>query len=95
MNTSLSRLKKQRGWTLVELLIVIVIIGIVFSLAVVALRSSKSDSETGAAEANAKTLNDAITRATLKGDTNPTIVGDTANDVEAAAAYLIEKGYIR
>lgn len=85
----------QAGWTLIELLVVIVILMIVFGLAFTALFTSKADSSNASAEANAKTINDAITRATLQGDTNPTIVGDDANDVEAAAAYLIEKGYIR
>jgi|LakMenEpi03Aug12_release.lakeMendotaPanAssembly.Ray.scaffolds.fasta_scaffold398237_2 prepilin-type N-terminal cleavage/methylation domain-containing protein len=93
----LSKLKRQTqaGWTLVELTVVVVIISIVFGLAFTALFTSKADSTGAAAEANAKTLNDAITRATLQGDTNPIIVGDNANDVEAAASYLIEKGYIR
>jgi len=86
---------KNGGWTLIELTVVVLILSIIFGVAIMALRTSKSDTSTAAAEANAKTINDAITRATLQGDTNPAIVGDDANDVEAAAAYLIEKGYIR
>jgi prepilin-type N-terminal cleavage/methylation domain-containing protein len=95
MNKLTKHKKGQGGWTLIELTVVVVILAIVFGVAFVALRTSKADSNLAAAEANAKTLNDAITRATLRGDTNSIIVGDDANDVEAAAAYLIEQGYIR
>jgi hypothetical protein len=48
-----------------------------------------------AAEANAKIINEGITRAVLRNDTNALIVGEDANDVEAATAWLIDNGYIR
>jgi prepilin-type N-terminal cleavage/methylation domain-containing protein len=86
---------KKSGWTLIELVVVIAIVGILFALAVAALGRSKAETTLEGAEANAKVINEAITRAVLRGDTNPIIVGDSANDVEAAAAYLIDEGYIR
>lgn len=88
-------MKKNGGWTLIELLIVIAIVGILVSLVVAAIGSSKSDTTLEAAEANAKIINEGITRAVLKNDTNALIVGEDANDVEAATAWLIDNGYIR
>lgn len=87
--------KKVNGWTLIELLVVIAIIGILTGLVVAAIGRSKSDTSRESSEANAKVINEAITRAILQGDTNALIVGDSANDVEAATAYLIDEGYIR
>lgn len=86
---------RRSGWTLIELLVVIAIIGIITVIAVAAIGRSKSDTSQEGAEANAKVINEAITRAILKGDTNSLIVGDNANDVEAATAYLIDEGYIK
>lgn len=89
------KMKKNGGWTLIELLVVITIIGIIVSITIAALGTSKSDTTQEGAEANAKVINEAITRAVLKDDTNALIVGDDANDVEAATAWLIDQGYIR
>lgn len=83
---------KKRAFSLIEILIVIAIVGIILSIAVPAMNNSRTESIQTAASANAKSLNDARTRAILKGDTNSVLSG---NDAVAAAQYLIDQGYLR
>lgn len=92
--TSIERSKRlaKRAFTLIEILITVAIIGIVLSIAVPALSSSRQDSIETAARGNAKTLNDARTRAKIKGDTNSVLDGE---DAVAAATYLIGENYIQ
>lgn len=81
----------KKAFSLIEILVVVALIGIILGIAVPALNSSRQDSIETAASANAKSLNDARTRAKLKGDENPVLDG---NDAVAAAQYLITEGYL-
>jgi len=80
---------------MIELAVVAVIIGLLAFLVLPALLDSKTDSRNKAAEASAKTMNEAILRAKLKNDTSPLLVGSNATNVRAAALYLQAQGYLR
>jgi prepilin-type N-terminal cleavage/methylation domain-containing protein len=88
-------LKSNKGFTLVEVAVVIAIVAAIVAIAIPFLGSSKQDSGHKAADATAKTINEAIIRAKLKGDTNPAIVGPNANDITNAVNYLLQQGYIQ
>jgi len=95
-NQKLKSIKIQKdGFTLLEMIVVIAIISIVIGLALPAINKSKADADNRNAEGNAKTLNEAILRAKIRGDTNPAITGSNANNVSNAAAYLLQQGYIQ
>lgn len=85
----------EKGWTLIELTVVIAIVIIIVSIAIAALSNSKSDASSTAGDAEALSLNQAIDRAYLKDDKNPTIYGPTATNGATAKAYLVEQGYLR
>jgi type II secretory pathway pseudopilin PulG len=87
--------KHNAGFTLIELTVVGIILVILVVLVIAAINSSKRDSTNTGADASARTINEAITRAVLKGDTNPVIYGEDANDIVAAATYLREQGLIQ
>ena len=79
------------AFTLVEILIAVVILTIIVGIGLPALRDSQTKSSQRAGEANAKILNEGITRAHMNGDTNAVLVG---SDVSALATYLVVNGYI-
>lgn len=87
--------KNQSGWTLVEMAVVIGIVIILVGIVMAALGRSKTDSVDTARAGTAKTVNEAIARAYLKGDTNQAIYGENADDIAAAIAYLTTQGYLR
>ena len=94
MKTKLNK-RKDKGWTLIELAIVIVVIGILLALVIPFIGRSKIDAENNQAKAYAKVLNEAITRAKMKGDINPVLVGSNATNPAAAAVYLYNNGYLQ
>lgn len=100
MGMTLHQIKKTRnnrtgGWTLVELAVVTVIVMIVVGIAIAALGGSKTDSADTGRAGTARTVNEAIARAYLKGDTNEVIYGENADDINAAIAYLTAQGYLK
>lgn len=83
-----------KGFTIIELSIAMIILLIIIGIGYAALADSKEESTQTSGEATAKTINDAILRAKLAGDEDPRIVGETADDIEAAVEYLKSRGYI-
>lgn len=87
--------KLSRAFTLVELLVAVAIVAIIIGIGVPALRNSWSGSQATTADANAKTINEAIYRARdLDGD-SAAAIATTATDVEAAVTHLVQENYIR
>ncbi len=82
----------RRGFALVELLIVAAVLAIVVSLAIMALRDSRTRADRAAQDGSATVLNHAIERARLDGHDDPVLSG---NNVEALAIWLIANGYVR
>lgn len=82
----------KKAFTLVETLIVAAVLAIIITIAVPAILSSRQNAEYRTADANAKLLNDGITRATLEGDTDPVLSG---SNVEALALYLVAENYVQ
>jgi type II secretory pathway pseudopilin PulG len=85
----------QQGWSLMEMLVVVGVMIIVIGIAIAALSGSKTDAVVSQRTGSAKTVNEAIARAYLKGDTNAVIYGEGADDIVAAVNYLTSQGYIR
>lgn len=79
------------GFTLPELLVVIVVVAILVGMAIPSVFNAKQETGTTHANANAKLLNEQIARAKLDGDTDPSLSG---NDEVALAKHLVEAGYI-
>lgn len=86
---------RKAGWTLIEIMVVIGVMSIIIAIAIAALSTSKPDSLNTARSGTAKTINEAIVRAYLKGDTNSLIYGESADDVASAVNYLTAQGYLR
>jgi len=83
--------KLKKGFTLVEVLIVVAILGIIATIAVPALQDAKEESELQAGRGNAKTLNEGIKRAELDNNIDPVLYG---NDVNALTNFLLQEGYL-
>jgi prepilin-type N-terminal cleavage/methylation domain-containing protein len=94
----------ERGFTLIEMLIVVVVLGIIISIAVPALNYAKEQSRINAAKANAKALNEAYIRASLDGVVDSSYMvfsatsspsGHSLQDRMDCFNWLLNKGYIR
>jgi len=83
---------QKKGFTLYEILLVLVIILTLITIPLAALKNAKEDTENAKENGNKKTLNDAYTRAILDGKSDPALQGNNAYD---AANYLYNQGYFR
>lgn len=83
----------SKGFTLIEILIVVAILSIITGLAVAALHTSMKDSKLQSEKATAKVLNEALIRADIKNDSE--VAAAIANgDGDMIIDILFEKGYV-
>jgi prepilin-type N-terminal cleavage/methylation domain-containing protein len=71
---------QDKGFTLVELLIVIVILGILATVTVFAVRGITDKGQENACDVEARTLDTAIEAYYAANQTDPTVVGDLSPD---------------
>ena len=83
---------KQSAFTLLEMLIVVLIIGLLVGISVPALLNSKSDSVDAQENGNLSVLSTAVARAHL--DSAVAIPEIEGSDVGAATTWLFTHGYI-
>ena len=84
----------NKGFTLIELLTVIAILAIIGAIAMAALATSKTDAHNSAEAGAAKTLNEALMRASIKNDQD---VAEAVENGNAATIInvLLSKNYIK
>jgi len=85
------KLEKLYGFTLIEVMVVIVIISIMVPMSTVAMRGARHRVRLAASSEKVRIFNDAAFRIRLEGYSS---VGTTGNDPEAAYRYYRENGYI-
>mgnify|MGYP003699977431 CR=1 FL=1 len=72
--------KDERGFTLIELIVVIAILGILAAIAVPRVTTSLSNAKTNADEANIKILQNAVERYYVEKGTYPSTLDDLVPD---------------
>ncbi|HQE05594.1 MAG TPA: type II secretion system protein [Tepidanaerobacteraceae bacterium] len=77
------RTKGDKGFTLIELIVVIAVLGVLATLIIPKVVGVKSDAETKAMQANERIIRNALERYYLDNDEYPEALGD-----------LVEKGYL-
>jgi prepilin-type N-terminal cleavage/methylation domain-containing protein len=92
MDTTFEVEKQDKGFTLVELLIVIVILGILSTVTVFAVRGITSDAQSNACEADERTLGVAIESYFAD---NPAVTSIAGGDDAARKATLVDAGLLR
>lgn len=84
--------KSSRGFTLVEIVFVVLMLGLVMSYSCIEMQRARQDALEMLATANVQTLNQASERARLRGDVGS---GTYGSDPDAAMTWYVQRGYIR
>ncbi len=88
--------KNEKGFTLVELMVVVVIIGVLVAIAIPVYQNTQTNAQTKAAEATVRTLNGSLSMYIAEveeGDRAADI--KTGVDKDAAVAALIAAEYVQ
>jgi prepilin-type N-terminal cleavage/methylation domain-containing protein len=81
----------KAGFSLIELLSAIALLSILLAIAIPTLYKSKSQAQNMDIARRATMITNAITRAQLNGDEDPSLTG---NDINAAVSHLLAAGYL-
>ena len=89
--------RKDEGFTLVELMVVVLIIGILVAIAVPVFLNASASAQAKSCQANARTINGAIQTASANSATIPSTAGNVDAAVAASGwgALLITGNYIK
>lgn len=99
MLKKLYALKNKKGFTLVELMVVVAILGILVAVAVPVYNNSTSKAEAKTCAANIRTIESAITQAEVNGDVVKTVTNSkytvTMKDKSALTVEALVPGYLQ
>jgi prepilin-type N-terminal cleavage/methylation domain-containing protein len=83
---NIKRMKSEKGFTIVELLIVIVVIGILAAIVIVAYNGVQNRAKTTSSQAASETVRKKAEAANSVASAYPTVVGDFAANAESSLA---------